>query len=227
MSDDGELKHAIIKTLDGGEQITLECLFNPKEYTIAKSNSWPKDAKAAANEPVLNFGGGNPSTLSMDLLFDTYKTVKLKGQSADVRKIYINKLWKMMSVDAKLKEKKKNKAGRPPSVQFSWGLSWSFKAVLTSVSVTYTLFLPNGTPVRATAKVAFQQTEEEVIELQNPTSGGIGGERVRTVEEGDRLDLIAHEEYGDTARWRLIAAANGLANPRDLRPGSTLVIPNG
>jgi nucleoid-associated protein YgaU len=222
-----QMERAVIKTLDGAENISVECLFNPKEYTIAKSNSWPKDAKATSNAPVLNFGGGNPATLSMDLLFDTYQSARTGGRSTDVRTEYVNKLWKMMNVDEKLKEKKKNKAGRPPTVQFSWGKSWSFKAVLTSLSVTFTLFLPDGTPVRATAKVAFQQAEDAKQKSQNPTSGGIGGERVRTIEEGDRLDLIAHEEYGDTSRWRAIAAANGIRNPRDLRPGTTIVIPNG
>jgi nucleoid-associated protein YgaU len=221
-----QLAQAVIKTLDG-EKVEVKCLFNPKEYTFAKTNSWPKEQKAAANTPVLNFGGGNPATLNMDLLFDTYQSAKNGGQSKDVRTAYINDLWKMMFVDKGLGEKKKNKQGRPPKVQFTWGKAWSFEAVITSLSVTFTLFLPDGTPVRATAKVAFQQIQDTKELPQNPTSGGIGGERVRTVEEGDRLDLIAHEEYGDTAQWRLIAAANGISDPRNLRTGSTLVIPNG
>jgi nucleoid-associated protein YgaU len=221
-----QLAQAVIKTLDG-EKVEVRCLFNPKEYTFAKTNSWPKEQKAAANTPVLNFGGGNPATLNMDLLFDTYQSAKNGGQSKDVRTAYINDLWKMMFVDKGLGEKKKNKQGRPPKVQFTWGKAWSFEAVITSLSVTFTLFLPDGTPVRATAKVAFQQIQDTKELPQNPTSGGIGGERVRTVEEGDRLDLIAHEEYGDTAQWRLIAAANGISDPRNLRTGSTLVIPNG
>lgn len=220
-----QLAQAVIKTIDG-EKIEVKCLFNPKEYTFAKTNSWPKDQKAAANTPVLNFGGGNPATLQMDLLFDTYQNSRNSGESKDVRTVYINDLWKMMFVDKQLAEKKKNKQGRPPKVQFTWGKAWSFEAVMTSLSVTFTLFLPDGTPVRATARVQFQQIQDTKELPQNPTSGGIGGERLRTVEEGDRLDLIAHEEYGDTSQWRRIAAANGITNPRNLRPGSTLVIPN-
>ena len=42
-----QLQHAVIKTLEG-EKVEVKCLFNPKEYTFAKTNSWPKDAKAAA-----------------------------------------------------------------------------------------------------------------------------------------------------------------------------------
>jgi hypothetical protein len=223
---EAQLAQAVIKTIDG-EKVEVKCLFNPKEYTFAKSNSWPQDKKAAANTPVLNFGGGNPATLSMDLLFDTYQSSRDGGKSKDVRTAYINDLWTMMHVDERMKEKSKNKQGRPPKVQFTWGKAWSFEAVMTSLSVTFTLFLPDGTPVRATAKVAFQQVQDSKELPQNPTSGGTGGERVRTVADGDRLDLIAHAEYGDTSKWRLIAAANGLKNPRRLVPGMALVIPNG
>lgn len=220
-----QLAQAVIRTVDG-DKVEVKCLFNPKEYTFAKTNSWPKDQKAAANTPVMNFGGGNPATLNMDLLFDTYQNARNGGQSKDVRTVYINNLWQMMFVDSRMKEKSKNKQGRPPKVQFTWGKAWSFEAVMTSLSVTFTLFLPDGTPVRATAKVAFQQVQDRKDLPQNPTSGGTGGERVRTVADGDRLDLIAHEEYGDTSQWRLIAAANGINNPRNLVTGTTLVIPN-
>ncbi len=217
---------AIIKTIEG-EKIEVECLFNPKEYTFAKTNSWPKNQKGGANQPVVTFGGGNPATLSMDLMFDTYQNARHKGTPKDVRTAYINNLWKMMYVDDKAKDKKKNKQAPPPKVLFTWGKAWSFEAVMTSLSVTFTLFLSDGTPVRATARVAFQQVKDSKDLPQNPTSGGLGGERVRTVEEGDRLDLIAFEEYGDTSQWRRIASANSISNPRDLRPGSILVIPNG
>jgi hypothetical protein len=218
---------AVITMLEG-EKLSVTCMFNPKEYTVAKTNSWPKDPKAG-NTPVLNFGGGNPATLTMDLLFDTYQNAKRPGPPADVRTEYINKLWTMMYASEKDAAKKKNKQMRPPKVKFTWGKGLAFEAVLTSLSVTFTLFLPNGTPVRATAKVSFQQVADtkDLPMKQNPTSGGVGGERVRTVEDGDRLDLIAHEEYGDTSQWRRIAAANGITNPRNLVPGTTLVIPNG
>src|SRR3954463_16067350 len=137
-------------TMIEGEKLSVTCLFNPKEYTVAKSNSWPKDQKAG-NTPVLNFGGGNPATLTMDLLFDTYQNARKGGPATDVRTAYINKLWTMMYASEKDAAKKKNKQSRPPKVKFIWGKSLSFEAVLTSLSVTFTLFLPDGTPVRATA----------------------------------------------------------------------------
>jgi len=60
---------------------------------------------------------------------------------------------------------------------------------------------------------------------QNPTSGGGVAPKTRTVHAGDRLDLIAWEEYGDATRWRLIAEANDITDPLHLPSGQVLAIP--
>lgn len=224
MASTGLVKAAVIN-LENDERV--ECLFNPKEYTFAKQNNWSKDQKAGHNVPQLTFGGGQPATLQMELFFDTFSDAKTGAEPRDVRKAYTDKIWKLMAVDERLKDKK-NKKGRPPTVRFQWGRAWSFNAVITSLSQKFTLFLGNGTPVRATLTVAFQQIKDESqLAAQNPTSGGIGGERVWTVAEGDTLGWIAYKEYGDTGRWPLIADANRLAHVRRLLPGTVLVIPNG
>ncbi len=217
------LVKAVIMNVDSGERV--ECLFNPKEYTFAKQNNWQKKKVTGGNVPQITFSGGEPATLQMELFFDTYAEAN-GGQAEDVRKKYTDKIWKLMTVDEKLKDKK-NKKGRPPTVRFQWGSAWSFNAVLASVQQKFTLFLPDGTPVRATLTVSFQQVKDEgSLSPQNPTSGGIGGERVWTVSEGDTLGWIAHKEYGDTGKWRVIAEANRLQDVRDLQPGMVLVIPN-
>jgi nucleoid-associated protein YgaU len=224
MADSTRVK-AVIINVDTKDQV--ECYFNPKEYTFAKSNNWSPDPKAGYNVPQLNFGGGQPATLQMELFFDTYAQSRSGGLPEDVRRVYTDKIWKLMIVDEKLKDKK-NKKGRPPKVMFQWGRAWSFNAVITSISQKFTLFSSDGTPVRATLTVAFQQIQDTAeLAKQNPTSGGVGGERVWTVTDGDTLAWIAHKEYGDTSRWRQIADANNLTEVRRLTPGTVLVIPNG
>ena len=176
--------------------------------------------------PQMTFGGGQPTTLQMELFFDTYADAN-GSDPKDVRKEYTDKLWALMIVQEKLKDKK-NKKGRPPTVRFQWGQAWTFNAVITSISQKFTLFTPHGTPVRATLNVTFQQIKDEAqLASQNPTSGGVGGERLWTVTEGDTLSWIAHQEYGDGSRWRAIADANHLTEVRHLRPGMVLVLPNG
>jgi nucleoid-associated protein YgaU len=203
----------------------VECYFNPKDYTIAKTNSWTRVSVKGSNVAAAEFGGGQPATLTMKLFFDTY--AKMGVQADDVREKYTDYVWKLMMVNKELKNPK-NKKSRPPQVRFQWGQSWGFLAVITSISQQFTLFLPDGKPVRATLDVTFQQIKDELFyPPQNPTSGGDGGGRLRKVYEGDTLMGIAYDEYGDTGSWRRIADANKLTQLRRLPPGMVLVIPNG
>jgi len=217
--DGASLAHAKIINLDGGGS-PIECMFNPKEYSFSKRNQWTLGKSKGSNMPQLEFGGGQPATLQMQLFFDTYAGGK------DVRKEYTDSIWQLMMVDQALKDPK-NKKGRPPKVRFQWGSAWSFDAVITSVNQKFTLFLSDGTPVRATLDVTFQQIKDAALfPPQNPTSGGVGGERVWIVNAGDTLAWIAYREYGDSNQWRRIADANRLTQVRRLVPGTVLEIPN-
>jgi hypothetical protein len=219
MSGTSLAKASIINLDTGGPPIT--CMFNPKEYAFAKQNSWSQGQTGGTNVPQFEFGGGQPATLTLQFLFDTYT------QGKDVRKEHTDAIWALMLVDDSLKDPKSGKA-RPPKVRFQWGNTWSFDAVITSITQRFTLFLPEGTPVRATLDVAFQQIKDEkLFPKQNPTSGGAGGERVWQVNEGDTLSWIAYKEYGDPTKWRAIADANKLTCVRRLTPGMVLLIPNG
>jgi hypothetical protein len=153
----------------------------------------------------------------MELFFDTYTDGK------DVRTI-TDKILKLMYVDETLIDKK-SKKGRPPRVAFRWGNTWSFKAVITSIVQKFTLFRYDGTPVRATLNVDFLQSEEEKkFPAQNPTTSGQPGYRQRVVNEGDTIDWIAFDEYGDSAMWPFIADTNNLNDPLRLKPGQVLAI---
>lgn len=211
---------AAIVNLDAKGSQPIKCMFNPEEYSFSKQNTWTEGTTTGKNMPELEFSSGAPATLQMQLFFDTYALRK------DVRTVYTDKIWSLMMVDEKLKDKKSQKA-RPPKVRFQWGRSWSFDAVITSITQKFTLFLGDGTPVRATLDVEFRQIKDtKKLKPQNPTSGGIGGEQVWRVEDGDTLAWIAYQCYGDPTEWRPIAAANGLRQVRRLRPGMMLTIPN-
>ncbi len=217
MSTTTMAKATIINVDKGGSPI--QCHFNPNEYSFSKQNSWTIVNTGGANVPQIEFGGGQPAALQMQLLFDTY------SEGKDVRKEYTDRVWELMLVDESLKDPK-NQKGRPPKVRFQWGASWSFDAVITSIAQRFTLFLADGTPVRALLDISFQQIKDEkLFPRQNPTSGGAGGERVWTVRAGDTLRTIAYNEYGDVGQWPLIAAANELDEVRTLRPGTRLTIP--
>lgn len=208
-------KAKIVKLDPPKDEIT--CLFNPNEYTFSKRNTWTEKKVKGKNVPELEFGGGASMTLKMQLFFDTYTT------GGDVRDI-TNKIWKLMSIDPNLTDMNSAK-GRPPKVEFQWGATWSFEAVITEISQKFTLFRDNGIPVRATLDVSFlQATEAGKYPGQNPTTVGQSGYRRRIVKEGDTIDLIAFDEYGDSTMWRFIADTNNLDRPHKLRVGQVLSI---
>jgi Contractile injection system tube protein len=205
-----------------GEKITVKFNFNPKEYSISKSNTWSAaEANRGSDTPPLHFGGGQPKQLKLQLLFDTFEA------GTDVRRDYTDNLFKMMEINPKLPEGGTTKTtGSPPKLKFSWGTVWSFFCYLESLSVQFTLFLADGTPVRANADLGLKQAVDEKQQPgTNPSSAGEGGEHIWLVQPQDRLDLIAFHEYGDASRWRVISDANGITDPLKIVAGQRLIIP--
>ena len=215
----GELAKAEIRVVDGKKAgNTVACMFRPKEYTITKRNSWQMKEVKGKDVPQLEFSGGGASTLTMELFFDTYES------GGDVRKEYTNEIWGLTAIDDSLTDKI-NKKGRPPIVQFKWGPVVSFKAVIENITQKFTMFKANGTPVRATLNVTFKEAEKPgKYPFQNPTTSSTPGYKVRIIKEGESLDWIAQEEYGDPALWRFIAETNNLEDPMKLSPGQMLSI---
>lgn len=208
-----------------GEGQKIVCWFNPKEYTVSKTNNWTVKAKVGAPLPDVQFTGGNARELTLELLFDTSDT-----GNKDVTAV-CNRLFKMMEADKKFASGGKN-TGRPPKVTFGWGRVLSFKAVPKSLNVQFTLFRSDGTPIRAQAKITFVQVENALTmtgtgadaKRQNPTTTGMIGITSHTVRDGDSLQSIAYAVYGDPTKWRRIAEANGIDDPLRLRRGAVLAI---
>ena len=204
---------------EGGTQVP--CMFNPAELKISKSNSWNAGEAKGQNAPKLRFQGGGSGTLSLSLTFDTTLT------GDDVSK-HVNTLLALMDVNPKLPatDKQRN-SGRPPSVHFQWGSLRSFKAVIEQLSVAYTYFAGDGTPLRAKADLSLKQYEDEKDQrpLQNPTSHTEAVHAVHRLVQGETLDRVAAVQYGDPNRWRLIAEANAVLDPLALAPGTLLAIP--
>ena len=200
-------------------QKRVECMFNPTEYTVAKTNNWQQTRVVGKNVPFLTYTGGESRTLSIELFFDTHE------DGGDVR-VPLNKLWKLAMIDEKNRNAQTQRS-RPPMCTFQWGPDWSFRAALTSISVRYTLFREDGTPVRATANVTFQEGRDDsaATPQSNAVSSGSSGTKAKQVKSGENLPMIAHREYGDAKLWRPIADANGLSDPEAIVAGENLIIP--
>jgi nucleoid-associated protein YgaU len=193
---------------------TIEVSFNPAsiKYTCSPQYDSSKVPSSEAGYRMFYTGNVAP-TLDMDLLFDTTIT------GDDVREKYIDFL-----VDL-TRPVPDSDPMQTPKCMFTWGDFTrgdylSFEAVLSNLRVNYIYFLANGRPVRAEVDVTFK-APEDIAGGTNPTSRS-EARRVWTVVQGQTLDWIAYQEYGDAAAWRHIARENNIRNPRVLKPGTIL-----
>jgi hypothetical protein len=207
--------------IEGGTR--LECWFNPTQYSISKGNEWATRTIVGSSLPHAQFGGGRARELSVELLFDA-------GPTGDVTKA-TDQLFQMMEADPALASGRRNQA-RPPTLKLSWGTFMSFKAVCPQLNVQFTAFRTDGTATRATASLTLVQVEKDqrsgrgtVPRPQNPTTRADQRMRSHVVRDGDSLQSIAFQHYGDATRWRSIAEHNRIENPLSLSRGRSLFIP--
>jgi nucleoid-associated protein YgaU len=208
-------------------QGTVPCLFNPQSYTVSKANVYSVRPVVGSSLPKPQFAGGQPRTLSLELLLDVTLT---RPARSSVRPI-TDQLFKMMEVASSGPNAAPGAA--PPTVTFRWGAVETFKAVPTHLEVQYVLFKPDGEPARAwvrlellQAQTADSRSSSTTPRAQNPTTRADALQRRHVVTQGDSLASIAWQSYGDATRWRAIAEANGIDDPMALTPGRTLTVPS-
>ncbi|MEU5433688.1 LysM peptidoglycan-binding domain-containing protein [Streptomyces sp. NPDC020719] len=203
----------------GGLMGEVKFQFNPSQVQLGRSASWtvmPAIAYTRGAPP--KFTGAQPASLQLQVFLDASGTPSSTTVQTQVELL--------LSCCEVTEQSVAAKAPSPPWVEFSWG-SFStvqFVAYVTSVNANYTLFSPNGVPLRATCTLALVEVSSET-KRQNPTSGALSARRVHRTVAGDTLASLAWREYGDATRWRTIAEANAIDDPMRLRPGTELLLP--
>jgi hypothetical protein len=228
------LQKAEIRPLDGAHKGTpVKVMFNPDQITYTKHNKWNIHPTTGQVLPAVSFTASDPATLRVVLWFDGTET----GKTEDGKTVaqMIDDLTELTKVDKDLNNgtvgsnqgtSSQSRQNRPPTVQFAWGTLLSFKAIIQTMTTTISLFLDDGTPVRASVDVTFQQIEDEnAFPPQNPTSGGRAGERVHRLGPRETLDQVAYSRFGDTSLWRALAAFNAIDDPMRLQAGDPILLP--
>ncbi len=219
---------------------TIEALFNPNEFTISRDITWKRKRVASVGSYSAyarqEFRSTSPKTLSINLFFDTYEA---RGSSLTLRqgakdfliptnpftaspeatnvKEYTDKIAALADINTELH--------RPPICKLRWGEVELFIGVLTGLTEKYTMFMPDGRPVRATLDCSFVEYVSQAYAAKRGELHSADVPKTRVVRRHETLQSIAAEEYDDPALWRHIAQANDIVNPRALSPGTVLIIP--
>lgn len=203
------LTKAKVIIIKSNSQETVDVLFNPSEYVLQSGNTFSWHTIPGLQAPVAQFVSGEATTLTMDLFFDTYE----KG--TDVR-AHTAKIAGLLNVD--------NDLHAPPKCRFVWG-SLDFKGVVEKVQQRFTMFLGTGVPVRATLNVTFRAVQSMTEQYQDVPRQSADRTKQTTLKQDEQLWMLATAEYEDPGKWRAIAEANGIDNPRKLPVGRKLTIP--
>lgn len=112
----------------------------------------------------------------------------------------------------------------PNYLTLVWG-KLLFKCRLSKLDLSYTLFKPDGTPLRARANATFKgfNDEEELQLSANKSSPDLS--HVLTVKAGDTLPLMCDGVYGRSDYYVQVARVNGLTDFRRLKVGAQLLFP--
>ena len=217
------LEKALIEVLAGSTgPRRIAVLFNPAEYSIERANVYKSTPIPSLGGPLIQFVNGDAATLSMDLFLDDFTDpdgppeespgVAARGERKSVQQ-RIDELTGLLDIQADLHA--------PPPVQFVWG-KLRFTAVIEKIGRKVTMSHPTGIPARATLSVSFREYRplKQLARLESTDKT-----KRRQVDAAETIWLIAHEEYGDVKRYRLIAQASDVDEPRDLVPGDWLKLP--
>ncbi len=205
----------LVNLLDDSQSVDF--MFNPQEFSISKTVNWEKDAQGKVDEPSSQFQGGQARELSLKLHFDTQES------GSDVR-YFTSRLWKMTQIDESTVDDTQKYKGNPPPVAFEWG-SFYLMAVVTRLSVKYTLFDGEGNPVHAEVDISLRQ-QNDVAQLgatgATPRKQSWSGQPPSTVVivDGDRIDTVAAKIQGSDHRQ--LAEKNNVDNPLKLQNGQRM-----
>ncbi|MGL5889513.1 MAG: CIS tube protein [Bacteroidia bacterium] len=189
-------------------------MVNPEKITYSYSIKHTNQPVPGTGANTLKYVGVDPEKVSFDIVFDT--TGVIPGSTGDV--------YDQIAAFRKITYDYNGTIHRPNYVQLSWG-TFIFKGVLTSLSVVYSLFSPQGQALRAKVSVAFEETKDPATISKEDDRQSPDMTHLRLVREGDTLPLMCYAIYGDASLYTEVARVNGLDHFTAIKPGMRIEFP--
>jgi len=203
------LVKATIADVSSQKGPTVQVLFNPTDLSLDRGSHYASMPVPGLAMPILQYIRGESDILHLELFLDQTDT----GLDVDQK---MRDIAKFIQIDGTLHS--------PPVVDFVWG-SFSFTGVITSIREKMTLFSEDGRRLRARLALSFKSYKAAEVQLRDLKLSSPDRSHARVLREGETLQHIAYEVYGDPRMWRPIAVANGIERPRFIEPGTPLWIP--
>jgi hypothetical protein len=192
---------------------------NPSSYTYGRQISYNDRQAQGSPEPSPEFNRIADEDISFDLVFDATGVIppptgqSYKNGVADILNQFINLVATV------------NGAIHSPNYLIVGWATLQFQCVLSSLKIDYTLFMPDGTPLRAKVSVSFKSYTSESAIAKGAAKASPDLSHIVTVAAGDTLPDLCYRVYGDSGYYAEVARINGLLSFRALAPGLGLLFP--
>jgi hypothetical protein len=240
----GMLQVEWFKPPPGGKKFEdIKFQFNPTELSYDKSAQVAEIDIPGLDAPLQQFIRGHAEKLTLELFFDStdegmgkkatsvtektdlfYRLIKIESERhAPPICVFF---WNEKFPGSKKADSNKGEQGSTPS-NTDWGNQRrnGFRCIVESVKQKFTMFSPEGVPLRANLTVTLREykTLQEQLDQLNLKSPDRTHSHV--LQRGETLSSIAAQFYQHPGDWRFIADTNGIEDPRRLTAGSFLTIP--
>ena len=208
----------------------IEVQYNPNSLTFEKAPKIADIPIPGLDAPLRQFVRNQAETVSVELFFDTTETGT--GANATSVTTLTDKFYGLVKIDPL--------THAPPICTFIWGKQFpgdrlpemyknqrrtEFKCLVTKVKQDFTLFSPEGTPLRAVLTLTLEEYRPLTEQLQQLDLQSADHTRSHVVAEGNTLASIAWQYLEHPTQWRHIASANAIDDPRRISVGMALIIP--
>ncbi|MBW6537580.1 MAG: hypothetical protein K0B11_21405 [Mariniphaga sp.] len=203
-------------------------LLNPETYVFKYKIEQNDDQASGTSASSPRFNRALPEDLELEFVFDRTGVLTDYGAAGTAD----NKTFKDegRGVIDDLEHFKKvvfdynGEEHKPNYLIISWG-TLLFKGSLSEMDITFKLFKPDGTPLRATARAKFKGFVEDNLRVAMENSSSSDLTHVREVKKGDTLPLMTFRIYGDSKYYLEVAKANRITNFRKLEVGQRIFFP--
>ena len=207
---------------------------NPEQFTQSFKVENDKSQAQGSSGNAPKFKYTLPEELKLNFVFDGTGVIPINSNPGKFQRDrpddFQNDLIEQLQGFLGLVYTMDGETHRPNFLRLIWG-NFSFNSrngfdcVLSDLQINYTLFAPDGKPLRAKLSGTF--TSYVALERRVREEGKQSPDvtHMRTVIEGDKLPLMAYRIYNDASCYLQVAKANNLVNFRSLRKNIQLRFP--
>ncbi|PSL45363.1 hypothetical protein CLV51_10465 [Chitinophaga niastensis] len=194
---------------------SVSAVLNPATYTRNYTINYKNTGEQGAVAPTQIFSSMESGNFDLELLVDGTGVIPIPGGltvEGYIDKV-MNVVYNYQGVDH-----------RPNFLKITWGTT-IFSGVCKNVKISYTLFSPSGTALRATIKLTIIESVAFLTKIQEAGVSSPDLTHMRTVLAGDTLPLMTYRIYGEPGYYLEVARVNGLNSIHDIKPGDELYFP--